>query len=152
MVMADKSDLIYNRYKRNWGVDFVSKEYDEKVIGKLGGLDLVSVTGKEEYVINKQGAKVYMTNPSKHELLQIPEIGAESEGKVYQVQSAGFIQTTPIATILEGDNAVAYRLSIEYSEWVMTTMGMAHSGMNPFPCKMEFGYNIHQQRYYAEML
>jgi hypothetical protein len=130
----------------------MSNSYDEKVIGKVGSIDLVSVSKNDEYVTNKWGAKVYMQDPSRHDVLDIPKIDAESEGRTYRVCSLGMAQTTPIVTIMEGEKAVVYRLPIEYSEWVMTAMGMAHSGLNPFPCKVEFGYNIHQQRYYAEIL
>jgi hypothetical protein len=97
-----------------------------------------------DFIVNKAGGKIYLNDPSKHELL-------ETDGKAYDVLSVGLLQdNTPIATIKKDGKARVYRLPSELFDWVFTTVGMSQMGMNPFPVQVEFG--IIEGRHYAEIL
>jgi hypothetical protein len=127
------------------------EEYNKKVQGKVGGLDLVQADLNAEFVINKAGAKVYK-DLSKHNELEIPSLNSDAEnGKVYDVLSIGIMPPgVPIATIKIGDLPVAFRLPSELVGWCKHSMGLAMQGVKIFPAEVEFGFL--NGRYYAELV
>lgn len=132
------------------------RRYDsngQMVIGKIGGLDNVVITEDGEYVVNKQGAKVYTKDVTRHLELKIPQIQQAGEkGKVYTVLSAGMVGNVPIVTIKQGELPIVFRIPMELSDWVNHLRSLSLMGNNLLPCEVEFGYNVEQRRYYAEML
>ncbi|MDX8367145.1 hypothetical protein [Cytobacillus sp. IB215665] len=107
----------------------------------------------DEYIINKQGAKVYKDS-SKNETLPIPTVSSTNEkGVVYEVLSAGILGDQgriPIVTI-KGDNEnKAYILPLDLYAWVEGLMMNKKADVSLLPCKVEFG--CLSGRYYAEML
>jgi hypothetical protein len=105
-----------------------------------------------DYVVNKAGAKIY-SDISKHRALPMPTLLTQQvEGVVYEVLSVGMHggTRTPIATVKEGDKAVAYVLPIELNGWVENMMLLSMDGVKMFPEKVEFG--ILNGRPYAEIL
>lgn len=131
-------------------------QYEELVVGKIGARDLLRTVPGEESFYNKQGAKVYL-DPSRHAYLDIPSLSSETEsGMVYNVLSVGFLRGAskpiPVITVRAGNLPILYRLPEWYADWVMQAQVLAHSGLNLFPCDVEFGYISRENRYYAEML
>lgn len=108
----------------------------------------------QEYIINKQGAKIYI-DVNKHEILSIPKIKSNKEqGAIYEVLSVGMLgMNTPIVTVKEKGQAVAYRLPQQYVEWVTSSLMMAKElNVSMFPEKVEFGCIEKENYYYAEIL
>lgn len=128
--------------------------YEKSVIGKFGARDLLHTDPGEESFYNKQGAIVYR-DPGRHAYLDIPSLLALTEpGVVYNVLSVGFLggapNPVPVATVRVGELPILYRLPVWYLDWVMQAQGLAHSGLNLFPCDVEFGYIAPENRYYAD--
>lgn len=60
---------------------------------------------------------------------------------------------TPIVTVEERGQAVAYRLSQQCVEWATSSLMMAKElNVSMFPEKVEFGCIEKENYYYAEML
>lgn len=133
-----------NRKTRN-------ERYQATVRGTIGGLDVSTASENADYVINKQGAKVYK-DVTKHSLLEIPAIHNTNEsGVVHKVLSAGLMGSTPTVTLKIGDLPQVFRLPGDYVGWVQTVMGLSLSGYNPFPAEVEFGRHANG-KHYAEVL
>ena len=103
---------------------------------------------------------------------QLPKLKNESEsGTIYKVVKVGFLAVPssqcakikvkaksipgghcllPTAVLLFDNKEELCKLPIELSEWVESSVEMAHAGMNPFPSEVEFG--VLRGRVYAEML
>ncbi|EJR52621.1 hypothetical protein IIO_06127 [Bacillus cereus VD115] len=108
----------------------------------------------KDYMVNKQGAKIY-SDVNKHEILSIPKIKNDREqGAIYEVLSVGMLgMDTPIVTVKEKGQAVAYRLPQQYVEWATSSLMMAKElNVSMFPEKVEFGCIEKENYYYAEML
>lgn len=102
------------------------------------------VVGMTDYIVNKAGGKIYVSDPSKHDILK-------ADGSTYDVLSVGMLQdNTPIATIKKDGEPIVYRLPSELFDWVVSIVQMSQMGMNLFPVQVEFG--IQQGRHYAEIL
>ena len=93
--------------------------------------------------------------------IEIPVLKSKKEtGSVFEVKKVGFVladkndckakglnapeapggkSTLPTAVVLFGSEYELCSLPLELSEWVQQCVGMAHSGMNAFPTKVEFG-------------
>ena len=91
----------------------------------------------EKYVVNIAGATIYF-DINMHKLLPIPE----ASKVIYDVLTVGMHWggKTPIATVKEGNNAVAYVLPAELHGWVENILFMSIKGLKvPLPAKIEFG-------------
>ena len=104
--------------------------------------------------------------------IEIPSLKSESEkGSVYEVKKVGFVIVDkekckkekikaqdapgnkcalPTAVVLFDGIYELCSLPIDLTEWVQQCVAMAHSGMNAFPSKVEFG--VLNGRTYGEML
>lgn len=104
--------------------------------------------------------------------LQIAEIAnAGKKANIYDVRKVGFLITDenackrydikgatsqgknmylPTIVIRTDEGDRLYRLPIQLGEWVIRNVGLAHSGTNLFPSKVEFG--ILDGRVYAEFV
>lgn len=103
--------------------------------------------------------------------LTLPSIKNPAEkGSIYHLHKIGFfivpyeqLSKAPDKAEMLGDNKVLptavidfegkkmlCRLPLELSEWVSTSVSMAHVGHNIFPCDVEFGRL--EGRVYAELL
>ncbi|MCB7160042.1 MULTISPECIES: hypothetical protein [Bacillus subtilis group] len=93
-----------------------------------------------DYIINGAGAKVYK-DPKKIKQLEIPFLKSTSEdGSIYNVLSAGFIETYPLVTIENEKGEPEVRLlPNDLTGWVLTTMDLKKRGISLLPEKVEFG-------------
>lgn len=121
------------------------KQYQERVFGKVGGLDLVVADPTLDYVMNARGGKVYH-DVTKHSYLDIPKT---LDGKTFEILSTGFVQTSPIVTVQEGNEVNVYRIPDELSAWIDHLRSLSAMGTKLLPAKVTFGWN---ERWYAEIL
>ena len=99
-----------------------------------------------------------------------PKLRSPSEdGSTYMVKKVGFLAVPgdhctkagiaamrspdskgllPTAVVVFDDEDTLCKLPVELGEWVFSAVSMAQSGMNPFPCDVEFG--VLDGRTYAE--
>jgi hypothetical protein len=120
-------------------------EYQKNVIGRMGNLDLVQVSGEEDYIVNARGGKIY-NDIAKHVFLDIPD-----SGKTYDVLSVGLHGIDPIATIKIDNEIEVFRLPEWYTDWINHMRSLSFSGMNILPGSIEFG-KTPEGSYYAEIL
>lgn len=126
--------------------------YQASVKAKLGGYDVVTVDPDKDYMINAQGAKVYK-DASKHPVLEIPQLSSTTEqGTIYDVVSVGVMGLSPIATVKIGDLPQVFRLPNWYADWARSLMAMSMSGTKLLPHRIEFGFYVKENRYYAELI
>ena len=72
--------------------------------------------------------------------------------KIFTVKSVGkFRYNENIITIFRHGQTEVFELPVEYDNWVNDVIMAAWSGNNLFPCQVEFGYIIPENRYYADM-
>lgn len=122
----------------------------------LTSINIIQKGTPNAHFYNKRGAKAYL-DVMKHDLLDIPKIHSSQRGKVYTVLSIGHTNYSNgcKVTIKEGKTVKIYRLPQDpiYSGWVdyFVTLSLG-TGINHFPCKVEFGYFIDKEHYYAELL
>ena len=91
------------------------------------------------------GAKVYKNIETQ------PMLPLVREQNEYYVLSVGFEKKgTPLVTILENGEPRCYRLPDDYSEWVMTAVGMANCEEKIFPEEVIF--SLVDGRYYVDIL
>ena len=122
--------------------------YQQNVVGKIGKLDLVSVSGNGDHIINARGGKVYH-DLNKHAFLEIPE-----SGKAYEVLSVGnhqFNHSGLVATVKVGDLVQVFQLPKDYAGWVESLRSASMMGMKLLPANVEFGKRD-DGNYYAEIL
>ena len=106
---------------------------------------------------NTRGAKIYL-DITKQDSLKIPRLNSiRGKGKTYEVLSAGHGVNVDEChvTIKEKVGVKLYRLPRDsvYTEWIHNCVVLSHAcGINMFPCRVEFGYIINENRYYAEIL
>ncbi|MCL1924411.1 MAG: hypothetical protein FWF50_02380 [Defluviitaleaceae bacterium] len=103
-------------------------------------------TKNTDYIINKQGGKVYIDSERQTKL------DIDKQMKV-TVLSVGFTRDRkfPIITIKDGKGVNVYRINKHLIGWAETLVGFAMMGNNVFPCDVEFGRD-NTGRYYAELL
>jgi hypothetical protein len=123
--------------------------YKERVFGKVGELDLVTVSSTDEFLINRRGGKVYL-DIEKHSYLDIPN---SISGKTYEVLSVGTHQQSnkPIATVKIGDLIQVYRLPDDLGGWVQDLAAQSIMGIKLLPSKVQFGTRDSGE-HYAEIL
>ena len=98
-----------------------------------------------EYIVNERGAKIYLDESKQ------PRLVLTGGSITQRVLSVGFTGSmSPMATIDEGDEVVAYILPKEYLGWCQTCVGMAISGTNMFPADVVF--SLVDGKYYADIL
>ena len=105
-----------------------------------------------EFILNEQGAKVYL-DPSNHLMLNLPTIKDISEtGDIRYVLSVGFHYGSymPCVTIQHDNEPVLYLLPSDLANWVRHTLAAARQGETMLPTNVEFG--ILGSRQYAEFL
>lgn len=103
------------------------------------------VNDDEEYFYNQRGAKVYK------DIEMQPMLPLDKGQNKYYVLSVGFAQNgVPLVTILENGEPNCYRLPDEYSEWVMTVVGIANCGESFFPENVIF--SLFDGKYYVDIL
>lgn len=100
------------------------QRYQESITGKIGGLDIVSKTGNEEYIINARGEKVHM-DIERHKRLEITDSGSE-----HHVLSVGVLGYNDIVQV--------YRLPNEYRNWVEDLRNMSALGVKLLPANVLF--------------
>ncbi|ADO59492.1 hypothetical protein [Paenibacillus polymyxa] len=122
-----------------------SQIYNKNVMGKVGGLDLVQLSGKEEFVMNARGGKVYK-DITKHSYLEIPKAG-----KVYDALSVGKHGAEPIITVSLNNEIQVFRLPSAFEGWVNQITALSLSGTKMFPGRVEFGKRDDGSEY-AEIL
>jgi len=108
----------------------------------------------QEYIVNRQGAKVYLIKGKQPELL-IPVIKTTNDqGLILEVLSVGMIPQiqTPIVTVNIKNEIIAYALPEWYKGWVQQNIDMALNGAKLFPCKVEFGFIETNNQYYAQFI
>lgn len=87
----------------------------------------------EEFFFNQRRAKVYK-DISKQPMLPIRE--GQNQ---YSVLAVGICYDgTPLVTISDDGEASCYKIPVDYSDWVMTMVGYANSGMNLLPSEVVF--------------
>lgn len=125
------------------------QQYQERVFGKLGGIDLVAASASDDFIINARGGKIYM-DINKHVYLEIPD---SINGKTYEVLSVGTHQQshTPIATVKIGDLIQVYKLPKDLAAWVQNLAAQSVMGIKPLPSNVEFGTR-ESGEHYAEIL
>jgi hypothetical protein len=105
------------------------------------------------FVVNNAGATIY-SDINKHKLLPILSLSSHQKSRViYEVLTVGMHWggRTPIATVKEENNAVAYVLPTELHGWVENILLMGINGLRvPLPAKVEFG--VLDGKPYAEIL
>lgn len=115
---------------------------------------MVYKDAKGDYLINAKGAKVY-TKIENNAFLEIPDVknNMTDDGVTHKVLSVGFLEGGfPLATIKENGNVKAYRLPDDLSGWVEMNVSSSHNGVKMFPCKVEFGRLVDENRVYAELV
>ncbi|MNV65169.1 hypothetical protein D3C71_1578490 [compost metagenome] len=125
------------------------ERYKERVFGKVGELDLVTVSPTDEYLINGRGGKVYL-DIEKHSYLDIPN---SISGKMYEVLSVGTHQQSnkSLVTVKAGDLIQVYRLPDDLQEWVILLGAQSAMGIKLLPSKVQFGTRDSGE-HYAEIL
>lgn len=125
------------------------QQYQERVFGQIGGVDLVRASSSDEFIVNARGGKIYM-DIEKHSFLDIPN---SIDGTAYEVLSVGthMKSNTPIATVKSGDLIQVYRLPADLGDWVQDLAAQSVMGIKPLPGKVEFGTRD-SGRYYAKVL
>lgn len=125
------------------------QQHQDRVFGKLGGLNLVAVSSSDDFIINARGGKIYK-DIDKHSYLDIPD---SINGKTYEVLSVGTHQqgNTPVITVKLGDLIQVYRLPDDLVDWVNHLSASSVMGIKVLPCKVEFGKRDSGE-HYAEIL
>lgn len=125
------------------------RQYQERVSGQIGGLDLVRVSSRDEFIVNARGGKIYM-DIEKHPFLDIPN---SMDGKTYEVLSVGthMKSNAPLATVKVGDLIQVYRLPADLGDWVQDLAAQSIMGIKLLPGTVEFGTRDNG-RHYIELL
>lgn len=114
----------------------LNENYQQNLVGRIGGIDLVAVSESDEFVINDRGGKVYK-DISKHDQLVITK-----EGNEYHVLSAGFNMWNDdpqaMVTIEENGDSVVYLLPNEYEGWINHLQELSLAGMKLLSSVVEF--------------
>lgn len=98
----------------------------------------------ERFFYNQRGAKIFY-NINEQPMLSI------HGSATFDVLSVGLnLNMTPMVTVLENNNPVCYRLSLDLKVWAESIVGMANKGMNLFPAKVRF--TCKNGNYYADIL
>ncbi|MDY2838251.1 MAG: hypothetical protein SOT60_10015 [Bilifractor sp.] len=98
----------------------------------------------ERFFYNQRGAKIFY-NINEQPMLSI------HGSATFDVLSVGLnLNMTPMVTVLENNNPVCYRLSLDLKVWAESIVGMANKGMNLFPEKVRF--TCKNGNYYDDIL
>lgn len=138
--MKNKSFKEHQEYFNSNVIEDLQSYY--KRLGFNFPIDFVIDDGKD-YVINRQGAKVYL-DASKHSYLSI-----EEGNNIYNVLSVGFTRDgISVITVSEVGKSYCYRLPAEYNDWVLQYVGLANLGFSFFPTYVNFTKD--DSNYYAD--
>lgn len=123
----------------------VSKKAAPKQAMRFGGLSIDSEDKVKEFVVNRQGAVVFI-DESKQPTLEI------AEGHIVKnVLSVGFNKShAPVVTVKEDAGPICYILPTQYTDWCDTCITMAMQGRNVFPRKVKF--TKQGNKYFVAML
>ena len=101
---------------------------------------------KDDYFINKRGAREYLSSEKRATLLL-----KEGETKRLFVLSAGIfhLTNTPTITVQTDDGPVAYDLPQELYDWTFSLVGFANMGTNLLPEYVVFTRK--NDKYYADI-
>ena len=141
-IQAIQSNIaMQGEYFNAYACECLSNYY-KRIHNKLP-IDPIDRSSKE-YLLNRQGAKVYF-DVTKQPLLEV------KKQIVCDTLAVGFNhEMIPLITIAEKGKAMCYRLPNELSEWAITVVGFANKGENLFPSKVVFTRT--KDRLYANIL
>lgn len=107
-------------------------------------IDFIDKT-KDEYFLNRRGAKVY------YDITKQPVLKITKRSHMEMVLSVGMNKSgIPLITVSKENGPICYRLPEELSDWAYTVIGMANMGENLFPSKVVFSKK--KNRYFADIL
>ena len=111
-------------------------------------------SNENNYTYTNKGAVLYY-DPMNHGVLKIPEIKfLDGRGAIYEVYEVGKFPNfnIPFVTVKENGKLTLYRLPQWYLSWVDSADLINYLANEIFPSKVEFGFIISDERYYAELL
>lgn len=98
-----------------------------------------------EYFFNQKGAKVYK------DISRQPKLRIREGHNQYMVLSVGIDKNgVPLVTIEENKKANCYRIPDKYTDWAITMVGMANSGIKILPEEVVF--SLVNGKYYVDIL
>lgn len=137
-----KSSSLHAEYFNKLCCENLS-DYYKRMKSKLSIDPITNSQG--DYFCNQRGAKVFF-DCEKQPLLKF-----EGKSQTFDVLSVGFTkEMVPLITIRTGKEPVCLRLPRSLSEWVVTCVSMANSGMSFFPTKVIFSRKGND--YFADIL
>ncbi|MCI5872502.1 MAG: hypothetical protein PUJ55_11640 [Clostridiales bacterium] len=103
------------------------------------------ILNKKDHFYNQKNAVVYK-EPNMHQ--DLPLMKGENR---YLVLAVGIHMTgIPLVTIAQDEEAICYKLPLEYTDWAMTVVGMASMGEDLFPSEVVF--TKQDNRYLVDIL